>query len=758
MKVTYFLFISLLILLLSSCSLSKFVPDNKYLLNQAKVSSDISDIGKEQLKPYMRQKPNPGIFGTYRLQLRIYNISGKDTSKWFNRMWRKMGEPPVILQNKETELTRVEMQKYLSNKGYVNSAVKVKMDLHKKKANLTYIVVGNKPYSIRNISYQIDDDSIRSFIYEDTIHTLLKSNDLLDVDKLEAERLRIENLLKRKGFYYFNKDYLYIEADSTLNTHQVDITFKSRPMLKSRRDGIIERTTHKRLVIRTVNFVPWYNPDKGFREQIKDTVYYRGYSFFYNEKKQLRPSILADKTFIVPYGFYNQKDVEKTYAALNNLGVTRYANIVFREQRDGFLDCFIMLSPNKIKGFSIELEGTNTDGDLGAAINANYHHKNLFKGSEQLNIKLRTAYQPMGDLTDLLSNNAFDLGGETSITFPKFMFPFISDKVKRRIRATTEWSVAYNFQDNPWYVRTTAGSAWKYIWMTGSNNSERYVFDLIDANYVYLPRMSDSFRSDYLESNTVLRYSYENHFVTRTGLSYFKTTQKASQPHKNYYSYKGRIETAGNVLSGLSSLFGAEKEDGVYRIGGIRFSQYAKAEFDYSFNRIVNTNNTFIYRFNVGLAYPYGNDDAVPFEERFFGGGANGVRGWPVRTLGPGLYQSDKIGVDFYQSGDIKLDLNFEYRFKLFWLLEGAAFLDAGNIWTIREYNTQQDGVFDLNKFYKQLAYSYGLGLRFDFSFFLFRIDMGVKLYDPTQERLYQWRLPVTWDDTAFHFAIGYPF
>ena len=754
MKVKFIFSIYLLIILLSSCSLSKFVPENKYLLNKVKIYSDNKDIGKEQLYPYLRQKPNPGIFGTYRLQLRVYNLSG---SKWYNRWIRKMGEPPVILKSEETERTRVEMHKYLANKGYINSEVKVNIALKKKKANLTYIIKSNQPYSIRNISYQIEDDSIRPYLYNDTLNSVLKKGDLFDVDKLEGERQRLESSLKRVGFYYFNKDYLYVEADSALNTNQVDITFKSRPMLQSKADGTIEKSIHKRLKVGSVSFMPWYNPDKRFSEQITDTICFGDFTFFYNEKKQIRPSILAEKTFINPGTYYDERDVEKTYAAINNLGITKYVNITFRE-KDGMLDCFIMLSPNKLQGFSVEVEGTNTDGDLGAAINTIYHHRNLFKGSEQLNLKLRTAYQPMGDLTDLLSNNSFDLGGEASIRFPKFMFPFLSDNVKRRIRSTTELSVAYNYQTNPWYARTIVGSALKYIWVTGSTNNERYVFDLIDASYVYLPRISERFRTTYLEQNSIIRYSYEDHFIVRTGFNYYKTSQRPNQLLKSYYTYRGNIETAGNTLSLISTLLDVPKEDGAFKIGGIRFSQYVKGEFDYAYNRVVNTRNRFVYRFNVGFAYPYGNDDAVPFEKRFFAGGANSVRGWSVRTLGPGLYKSTLPGVDFNQSGDIKLDLNFEYRFKLFWLLEGAAFLDGGNIWTISEYNTQQGGVFKPSEFYKQLAYSYGFGLRFDFSFFLFRIDMGVKLYDPTQTRVYQWRMPVTWEDTAFHFAIGYPF
>ena len=757
MKLKFLTIISLLILLLSSCNLSKFVPEDKYLLNKVNIKSDIEGIGKEQLNPYVRQKPNPGIFGTYRLQLRVYNISGKDTTKRYNRMWRKMGEPPVILNSDETERTRVEIQKYLSNKGYINSNVKVQVSLKKKKANLSYAIIGNKPYTIRTITYDIDDDSIRPYIMKDTASSLLTKNERFDVDVLEAERQRIEEFIKKKGFYYFNKEHLYIEADSSLQSNQVDITIKSKPLLQSRPDGTIEEQMHKRLMVRRVAFIPWYNPEKAYAEQINDTLRKGNFTFFYDKGRPLNASLLAEKTHIIPGTYYDEKAVEKTYASLNNLSITKYVNILFRE-REGMLDCMILLSPTKLQGFSVDVEGTNTDGDLGAAFSTSYQHRNVFKGSEQLNIKIRTAYQPMGNLENLLTNNSIDIGGEASLNFPKFLFPLISEKVKRRIRSSTELSVAFNHQTNPWYSRTVAGSALKYIWVTGSTNNERYVFDLIDAKYVYLPRISDIFRTTYIDVPSVIRYSYEDHFIVRTGFSFSKTTQKPNQALRNYYFYRGNIETAGNTLSAICNLLEVPKVDDAYKIGGIRFSQFVKAEFDYTYNKVVDNRNKFVFRYNVGLAYPYGNADVVPFEKRFFAGGANSVRGWSVRTLGPGLYQSSNMGIDFMRSGDIKLDLNFEYRFKMFWLLEGAAFIDVGNIWTINQYNTQEGGLFNPNTFYQELAYAYGIGLRFDFTFFLFRLDMGVKLYDPSQSRTLQWRLPFTWQDTAFHFAIGYPF
>lgn len=758
MKVRILLSSLVAVLLLSSCSLTKYVPEDKYLLNKVHIKSDVDGIGKEDLEPFLRQKPNPGIFGAYRLQLKVYNLSGRDTTKWINRMWRRIGEPPVIYSEGYTERTKDEMRKYLHNKGYVNAEVSADVSLKRKKANLTYRIKGNTPYHIRKISYSIEDDSIRSFILDDTLDAVLTEGTLFDVDKMEADRQRMVTLLRREGFYYFNKDYLFIEADSTVGKNQVDITFKSRPMLQSKQDGTIERLPHKRMKVRTVSFVPWYNPDKKVIEQIDDTVFYGGYIFFYKKPVQLKPAILAEKTYIIPNTYYDERDVERTYAALSSLSTSRYVNIMFREREDGMLDCFILMSPSKVQTFTVEVEGNNTDGDIGAAVSGSYIHRNLFKGAEQLNLKARTAYQPMGEISNLLSNNAIDIGGEASINFPKFMFPLLSRDIRQRVRASTELSFSYNYQTNPWYARTIAGSGVKYMWATGMNNGERYTVDLVDISYVYLPRISESFKDTYLNTTSIIRYSYEDHFIMSTGFSFSKNTKNPNRNSGSSYSYRGSVETGGNLLSAICSLTNVEKVDGAYQLGNIRFAQYAKGEFDFAQNNTIDYRNKLVYRLHFGIAYPYGNADVVPFEKRFFAGGANSVRGWSVRSLGPGVYRSTTSGTDFMQTGDIKLDLNLEYRFKLFWVLEGAAFMDGGNVWTINEYQTQQGGLFELNSFYKQIAYAYGCGLRFDFSFFLFRVDMGVKLYDPTLSSEYQWRYPIKNSDLAFHFAIGYPF
>ncbi len=736
------------------------MPENKYLLDKVKFETGKKEIGKEQLTPYLRQQPNPGIFGAYKLQLKVYNLSGKDTTKWKNRMWRKIGEPPVIFSAEQTEKTREEIRKYMVNKGYMNADVKVKIDYPKpKKAIVTYVVTSRTPYYIRNIKKEIEDDSLRIYIDKDSANTTIKEGMLFDVDILEKERARMVSYLRAHGFYYMNKDYLFVEADSALNSNQIDITIKSRPIIRSNADGTESKLTHRRMKVRKVVCIPWYNGEKEFVDQISDTIEYDGMTFLYDGEPKIKPSLLVNKIHIQPNSYFDSRKEEKTYAAINSLSTTKYVNISFREHSDDYLDCYIQMIPGKTQGYSVDVEGTNTDGDFGAAVSGTYSHKNIFKSAEVFRLKLRTAYQPMGEISNLLSDNSIELGGEASLTIPKLQGPFLSYDVRRRIRATTVYSLSYNYETNPWYARTIAGAAMKYVWVTGSRNNERYTISLADLNFVYLPRVSDDFKDEYLDPSSSMRYSYEDHLILSSAFTFSRNTQKTNRPLSDYISYNGTAEVGGNTLYALSKLFDAkETADGAYQIGNIRFSQFVKGEFDFSHNFIFQGNNKIVYRAHLGLAYPYGNADVVPFEKRFYAGGANSVRGWSVRTLGPGIYKSSISGTDFLQNGDIKLDLNLEYRFKLFWVLEGATFVDGGNVWTIKSYEDQQGGVFAFDTFFEQIAYAYGVGLRFDFTFFLFRLDMGVKLFDPAREKMEQWRYPIEDDDFAFHFAIGYPF
>jgi len=340
------------------------------------------------------------------------------------------------------------------------------------------------------------------------------------------------------------------------------------------------------------------------------------------------------------------------------------------------------------------------------------------------------------------------------------MLPFGSFDFKRNIHANTEFTSTFSYQFRPGeFTTTNVGAGINYSW---NRKRFQHVFQLFDLSYVQFPYINTAFRDSFLNPVKPVfnPYNYQDHFIMRIGYAGSYSSFNTNRPMQDYSIARYSIETAGNFLYGLSHLLGNTPDStGAYQLFKIRYAQYVKGELNFTHHQIFDKDNRFVYHFDIGVGVPYGNGDVIPFEKRFYSGGANSVRGWSESTLGPGVYKRlTSLPRDFNQVGDIKLDMNMEYRTKMFWLLEGALFLDAGNIWTIKNYETQPLGVFKLDTFASQIAIAYGLGVRFDFSFFIARVDLGMKLFNPVLAHRDQWRTSPGWDDMALHFAIGYPF
>ncbi len=763
----FILVFSLAALFWSSCSSTKFVPEGKYLLNKVEIKSDEKTQSEKELWHFLRQEPNFKVFGIYRLYLSIYNLSGRDSTKWRNRTLRAMGESPVIYDPFLTYRSEKELQKYMQTKGYIHAEVTSDVEHKKKKANITYTVTANKPYRVRHINYNFAvDPAIDSFMQERGLrNSLLTEGMLFDTDVLNSERDRITRQLRRQGYFHFNKEFLSYTADSTLGSNQVDITLNLKPFVHILPDGTTKGGKHEKYKIRHINVFTLKSSRSAGNVSFEtvDTIAHKPgiFVFFENKKPLIRPKIIENELRILPGQLYNEQQVERTYTRFNSFGVIRSTNIQFNDLKNDSnqLDCSIFLMPAKLQSFSLDLEGTNSWGDLGFATNLGYQHRNIFRGSELLSVKLRYAQEAYSGISDILQKNTRDIGGDVSLNFPRFLFPFLSTPFKQRINSQTEFRLGYNYQIRPnTFERTLATAGVKYIW--DMRRYYRYTFDIVDLNYIKITT-DPTFDSLYSAPKySVLRYSYSDHFILNSRFTLMYDDQLNSTRLNRTY-YRVSVETAGNLLYGISYLSNQNKnKDGFYEIGKIPFSQYVKGELAYSYSRYIDKKNRIVYHGTLGIVYPYGNAQIVPFEKRFFGGGANGVRGWAVRTLGPGNFTSENLNDFVQQAGDIKLNASIEYRSKLFWKMELAAFLDGGNIWTIKDYESQPGGYFKFNEFYKQIALSYGLGLRFDFTYFLIRFDAGAKTYNPAKTKAERWRFKgFNWsDDTAFHFAIGYPF
>lgn len=758
-----------LALSLASCSATKFVPDGSYLLDEVKIHTDNKEIKPSDMRLYVRQNPNSKWFSTIKTQLYVYNWSGRDSTKWFNRFLRKIGDAPVIYNESDAIRSQEEIAKAVQNLGYMGASVKRTTKTKKKKLKLFYEITSGKPYIVRTLKYDISDKKIAEYLRNDSTQSMLREGMLFDVNVLDAERQRITDYLLCNGYYKFNKDYITYTADTARNTHQVDLTLHLLPYKTYVGDTPKEHFQYK---INKINFITDYDVLQSSALssiEINDSLHYNGFPIYYKDKLYLRPKVLVDNLRFASGDLYDERNVQKTYTYFGRLSALKYTNIRFFETQNGDstqLNCYVMLTKSKHKSISFELEGTNSAGDLGAAASVSFQHRNLFRGSETFMIKFRGAYEAISGLQPGYKNHNYtEYGVETSINFPNFLFPFLTSDFKRRIKATTEFGLQYNYQLRPEFSRTIASASWSYKWIQKQKIQHR--IDLLDISYLYLPWISSQFQEDYInkdKDNYILKYNYENRLIVRMGYNYSYNSAGGALVNNtittNSYSIRAGFESAGNILYGISKMINMRKnKDGEYAILGIPYAQYLKGDFDFAKNIIIDHRNSLAFHAGIGIAVPYGNAKVVPFEKRYFSGGANSVRGWSVRNLGPGSFAGD--GNFMNQSGDIKLDASIEYRTRLFWKFRGAAFIDAGNIWTIREYENQPGGVFEFDKFYKQIAVAYGLGLRLDLDFFVLRFDGGMKAINPKYKKAKE-RYPIIHPrfsrDFAFHFAVGYPF
>ncbi|GAY28538.1 hypothetical protein PvtlMGM1_1838 [Prevotella sp. MGM1] len=624
----------------------------------------------------------------------------------------------------------------MRNDGYLDADIAVSTRKKGKKIDITYLVFPGEPYVIKDIKYDIRDTVIAGLLKADKNFVRgLRPGTVFNVNSLDQERKRIVDKLINNGYYRFNKDFITYNADTVSGSKDINLTLL---LHKYQDQNQKDDTLHRRYTIRNVVF------QSGDPE---DSVIH------------LRKKVLINNTFIESGQPYSAKELQKTYNHFGRLQAVKYTNIGFREIPDSsLLDCRIQISTNKPSTISFQPEGTNTAGDLGAALSLTYQTKNLFRGSELLSLEFRGAYEAIKGLEGYANENFEEYGAEARLLFPRFIAPFLSRKFRRRVTATSEVSISYNLQNRPEYHRRVLSAAWRYKW-NDANHHDKYQIDLLDLNYVSMPWISERFRTDYLENatsrNAILRYNYENLFIMKFGLGYSYNNGR--------YAIKAYAETAGNLLNLSSHVLGASRNDlGVYQLFNIAFAQYAKADFEYTKNWKIDYNNTLVFHFGIGVAYPYGNSTILPFEKRYFSGGANSVRGWNVRGLGPGRYVERDGNINFInQTGDMKIDLNIEYRTHLFWKFNGALFVDAGNIWTLREYPEQQGGMFRFDHFVKDMAVSYGMGLRFNFDYFILRFDFGMKAVNPvytTKKEHYPIINPKLSRDLTFHFAVGLPF
>jgi outer membrane protein assembly factor BamA len=767
--ISQFSYLFIGIVLLCSCNSTKYVPENKYLLNSVKVKLDGNSIKNDEIKGYIKQKPNKRILGI-RFHLGLYNLSNLKKEKGINKYLRKIGEEPSIWEPYVTKRTVEQLKIYLKRKGYYYNEVKDSIKIKKKKLNLIYFIKPGNPYKIRNITFNAEDSNIRKILFADTINTLIKRKGILDEDILTNERMRLEYLFKNNGYYNFSKDFIYFNIDTAFQL-RTDIAMQiNNNEIKSGKGNVI--LPYKVFKIRNVTISTESNQG-GDRDKygniIKtDSIFSNGLKFIYRENFYVKPSVILQSNYLIPGNTFHISNVDETRRYLYSLNVFSMVDIQFKEIPPSdstslnYLDCKIRLLPLTIQSNTVEVEGTNSSGNLGGALNLVYQHRSLFGNAEALNLKFRGAMEAIKSNNVNHINKTVEYGVEATINFPKFLLPLNTINFVKKYNPKTSVTIAYNYQKRPDFTRTVANTSFGYNWK--QNRFITHYFNPVEINYVDIKNKTAGF--DSLLKDPYLKNSYTNHLVTVTSYSLVYNSQNINKSSSFSY-FRFNVESAGSIVTLVNKIsnnpkFSEADGNSYYKLFATRYSQYVRTDVDFRHYRNLSPGSSVAYRFFAGLAYPYGNSNAVPFEKQYFSGGANSIRGWQVRTVGPGSFKDSVTTTQYPNStGDIKLEANIEYRFKIIWILRGALFADAGNIWTIKYSKDRKGSQFLWDKFVNDIAVGSGFGFRFDLKFFLFRTDIGLKMRDPSRDIGDRWifsqkRLMAS--DFAISIAIGYPF
>lgn len=757
-------------IILTACSQTKFVPENQYLLNKVELELDDPAVNKEEAKTYIRQKENYKILGFVKFYLLLYNLSSKKkTDDWLKRI----GEAPQVFDEVLMQRSNEQLEQYMHNKGYYMAKVSDEVEYNdkKRKATVKFDIESGERYKIRDVRYHFMSRDLRSVFMNDSINLQFKAGKPFDIYDLQKQQDRIVKLYKNNGYFYFTKNQVRYLADTLKYEKEVVLDLFVGETQDSQVDSTKVLTA---FYLNKFNYhiLPGNSPVDAYQfggTNYTDTIRW-DHSELFLTKHFRYPASLFNRTNLMQEGdLYKVNEVENTFNALNRLRQFRYVDIQFKEtypERDSnLLDCNIRLAPLNKQSVSVDLEGTNTDGDLGVAGNIYYQHRNVFQGAEVFQLGFKGAIQRMRREVDGQQEyfNTRELGVDANLSIPKLLGPGKFIRNFRRNLPKTIVNVGYNYQRRPEYTRTISTVRFAYDWKTSAYLS--HIWSFLDMNLVHVfeydPEFINSIKDLYIKS------SFTDHFIFANNYSIIYNNQQINSK-ENYTYVRFNAESSGNTLWILSELTNQPKyinpqEDSTfqyYEFLNTQYAQYLKADIEIRRGIYIDRYNSIVGRFFVGAGLPYGNSRVLPYEKQYFAGGANSIRAWQVRSLGPGTYTAPE-GVYPNQSSDIKIEGNIEYRFKLIGKLEGALFVDAGNIWAINKYDNREGALFMFNEFYKQFAVGTGTGLRLDLSYFILRVDYGMKLRDPSAEDGNMWIIgnrKLTGNDFNLTFAIGYPF
>lgn len=776
-----------ILLLFSACSPARKVQKRGgYLMGGHSVKTDRSGINSGDLLNFAQPKPNRKFMGLIRPGIFIYDLTAGGKDRKLKRWIRKhIATTPVLLDSSLVDNSLTPMRVYLNNKGYFGADVARTIELKGAKAFVRYRTITKEPFRFGKIEYDVTDDSLQYFLRKKETAQLLVSGKQYDAYLMRDERERITHVLKEAGYYAFSREYILFEVDTTKEYGRADIKVRVENVRtkSALNPELVEYKRHQRYFINDI-FVNFSSPEMLVDTIIKsDTIAYSkakdslarqtpDFYLIYKGELRIRPAALYRSLFITPGMAYNQQSINLTYNRLQNLGLSRFvsinlnpAKIAPEAQPTGIsmLDCDIRMVRRPVSMINTELEATNAGGFVGLGAGVNYHNRNIFRGAETFRLKLRGGFEvgpdyglETGEKRKTIFNS-IEGGIETGIDFNTLLGPFKINRFRNTYRSKTTIALAGNYQQRTFYTRLLSNFSFGYDWY--SSETTRHLFSPVDLSLVGIER--DSVFTAFLNSMKDPRFlhQYTSHLIMAMRYSYIFNNQNLSGG-KDYFFLRANFETAGNLLNLYSHLADVPLDaEGNFRLFKIRFAQYFRTDIDFRFYQTLIAKQQLAYRAAIGVGVPYGNSSVLPFEKAFFAGGANGLRGWPLRSVGPGEYYKP-VKSGFERVGDFWLEANIEYRFPVQSFLNGSLFVDAGNVWLLKENEDFPGGKLEFRNLPKSIALDTGIGFRFDFSFFVFRIDGGLPVYDPGQLENNRWFRPGKFQlkNINWNFGIGYPF
>lgn len=752
---------------MSSCGVNRFVPEGKYLVkkNTVEIKEKKTSISKSDLSSYITLKPYKTPLESNRGTWIYYKWEQHPNSAFWKWLNKNFGREPVYYDQAEANGSANQMMLYLDKVGYFHSKVTHTVKISGKKAKVTYHVTPTRPYMVNKIEHVIEDTLIERYIMRDSSKFILKKGDIYNAFSLDDEREIITERMKNSGYFFFNRDNIYYEVDSNFRNHSLEITMRLKK----------NDLAYKKYYINKISVYPDFSLFKMNSKPIDSAVLVQEVgstrkrinhlNFYYYNPPQVNPQAFSRSVQILENMPYNLRSVTNTYRSISNFRLFSNVNIEFdtvRIENDSLnrLNCRITMQQNDVHSFTVQGEGTNSDGDLGIRGSLSYSNKNIFHGAETFQLSLKGGLEVQKLLDSQISEdgknvfNTWELGIMASVLFPKFFGPFSSTNLARDYQPTTSFSLGFNSQTRYYYSRYTTTTTYSYDWKTNYRLAQ--TFSPFHLNSVKIANIHPKFQ-EYLDSEISRRKKaqYTSHLLLGTRYSLIYNTQSFNNTGSFFYA-RADFESSGNLISLFKNTkLITQNEEGYNELFGVPYAQYVRGSVDIRQHLDLGNDHWIVLRQFIGIGIPFGNSQDLPFERSFYAGGANGLRGWLYRTVGPGGYipVSDEIE----KTGDMQLEVNAEYRFPIYNIINGALFIDAGNIWTYQPNEFMLDSEFNFNTFYKQLAVDAGIGIRLDVSFLIIRFDVAYAMRNPYTIDGSYWRFGHD-NNIRFQAGIGYPF